>query len=78
MGEHDDYISVEKAEKIRAIVEAKPESARGELTIYPETGHGFCVRADQKFPESVKQADEATEQCVKWFTAHFNNAASSL
>ncbi|KAL7950046.1 Alpha/Beta hydrolase protein [Trichoderma barbatum] len=75
MGEEDDYISVEKAEEMKAIVEAKPESARGELTIYPKTGHGFCVRADQKFPQSVKQADEAIEQCIKWFTAHFSIAS---
>ncbi|KAK0764336.1 hypothetical protein N5P37_003735 [Trichoderma harzianum] len=73
MAEHDDYLSVEKAEAIRAIVEAKPEPARGELTIYLKAGHGFCVRADHKFPDSLQQADDATEQCIKWFTAHFSN-----
>ncbi|EHK21328.1 uncharacterized protein TRIVIDRAFT_78426 [Trichoderma virens Gv29-8] len=77
MAEHDEYLSVEKAESIRAIVEAKPEGARGEVTIYPETGHGFCVRADQKFPQSVKQADDALEQCIKWFNAHFSSASQS-
>ncbi|KAH0496782.1 hypothetical protein TgHK011_004128 [Trichoderma gracile] len=75
MGEHDDYLSMEKAESIRKIVEAKEESARGEVVVYPEAGHGFCVRADHKFPQSTRQADEAAEQCVKWFTAHFGNAS---
>ncbi|KAL6881329.1 dienelactone hydrolase family protein [Trichoderma novae-zelandiae] len=73
MGEHDAYLSAEQAETIRKIVEAKEEAARGEVTVYPQAGHGFCVRADQKF-ESTKQADEAAEQCVKWFTAHFGSA----
>ncbi|KAL6807912.1 Alpha/Beta hydrolase protein [Trichoderma sp. SZMC 28013] len=72
LGEHDDYLPVEKADGIRAILEAKPEAARGELTVYPEAGHGFCVRADQKHPDSVQQANDAAEQCVKWFTAHFS------
>ncbi|KAL7789495.1 alpha/beta-hydrolase [Trichoderma ceciliae] len=75
MGEHDQYVSVAQAESIRAIVEAKPESARGEVTIYPETGHGFCVRADYKFPDSVKQADDATEQCIAWFNSHFTSSS---
>ncbi|KAL7933596.1 Alpha/Beta hydrolase protein [Trichoderma chlorosporum] len=72
LAEHDEQISVEKAENIKAIVEAKPEAARGESTVYPQTGHGFCVRLDQKFPQSLKEADDAIEQCIKWFTSHFS------
>ncbi|KAH6607689.1 hypothetical protein Trco_004002 [Trichoderma cornu-damae] len=75
VADHDQYLSIAQAESIRAVVGAKPESARGEVTIYPQTGHGFCVRADPHFPESVKQADDATEQCVSWFHAHFASAS---
>lgn len=75
MGEQDSNLPLAECEKIKAIVEAKPEPARGEVTIYPKTGHGFCVRADQKFPGSVKQADEAVAQCIAWFNAHFASAS---
>ncbi|KAM0255011.1 hypothetical protein ACHAQJ_006239 [Trichoderma viride] len=75
MGDHDQSVSVAKAESIKAIVEAKPESARGELTIYPQAGHGFCVRADHDFPDSLKQADEATDQCIAWFNTHFKSSS---
>jgi dienelactone hydrolase len=75
MGDHDEQISVAKAESIKAIVEAKPESARGEAKIYSQAGHGFCVRADHDFPDSLKQADESTEQCIAWFNTHFKSSS---
>ncbi|PTB70850.1 alpha/beta-hydrolase [Trichoderma citrinoviride] len=71
IGDHDEWISVEQAGRMREIVEAKEESARGEVAVYPQTAHGFCLRADHTFEKSERQADEAAEQCVKWFTAHF-------
>ncbi|KAL7921210.1 alpha/beta-hydrolase [Trichoderma austrokoningii] len=75
LGEHDSNLSVAQAESIKAIVEAKPEAARGEVTIYPECSHGFCVRIDEKFPDALKQADDATDQCIAWFNAHFRTSA---
>ncbi|PTB45699.1 hypothetical protein M441DRAFT_159785 [Trichoderma asperellum CBS 433.97] len=75
IGDHDSYLSVAQAENIKAIVEAKPELARGEVTVYPDCGHGFCVRADHKFPDAVKQADDATDQCIAWFNTHFKTSA---
>lgn len=75
LADQDSNLSVEKAEQIKTIVEAKPESARGEVKIYPNCSHGFCVRADQKFDDVVKQADEATDQCIAWFNAHFKTSA---
>lgn len=75
VGDQDSYLTVAQAESIKTIVEAKPESARGEVTVYPDCGHGFCVRADHKFPDAVKQADDATDQCIAWFNTHFKNSA---
>ncbi|KAM0484392.1 hypothetical protein ACHAPX_001815 [Trichoderma viride] len=75
LADHDSNLPVEKAEDIKAIVEAKPESARGEVKVYPNCSHGFCVRVDQKFDDIVKQADEATDQCIAWFNVHFKTSA---
>jgi len=71
--ELDNQISLERAKQIRTIVESKPESARGELTVYEKCGHGFCVRADVKFEDSLitKQALAAEDQCIEWFNKLF-------
>lgn len=75
LADQDSNLSVEKAEEIKAIVEAKPESARGEVKIYSNCSHGFCVRVDQKFEDVMKQADEATDQAIAWFNTHFKPLA---
>jgi dienelactone hydrolase len=69
IGDADPMITPDVAAKIKAIVEAKPESQKGELVNYPKCGHGFCVRAD---PGDVDQrAAEAEDQCIAWFKSHF-------
>lgn len=75
IGDMDSQVSVEDAGKIKAIVEALPEGAAGELRVYEECGHGFCLRADVKFEDSqiARQAAEAEEQCVAWFNKHFRS-----
>ncbi|EHK43393.1 uncharacterized protein TrAtP1_001364 [Trichoderma atroviride] len=75
LADQDTHLPVEKAEGIKTIVEAKPESARGEVVVYPNCSHGFCVRVDQKFTEIAKQADDATDQAIAWFNAHFKSSA---
>ncbi|KAK1252974.1 hypothetical protein MKX08_004161 [Trichoderma sp. CBMAI-0020] len=75
LADQDTHLPVEKAEGIKTIVEAKPESARGEVVVYANCSHGFCVRVDQKFTEVAKQADDATDQAIAWFNAHFKPSA---
>jgi dienelactone hydrolase len=75
LGEHDSNLPVAQAENIKAIVEALPESARGEAVIYSNCSHGFCVRVDQKYTDVVKQADDATDQAIAWFNTHFKSPA---
>lgn len=70
--EKDNQISRAQAEKIRTMVEAMPEAQRGEVKIYDNASHGFCVRADLLFADVAKQADEAEDQCISWFNTKFN------
>lgn len=69
--EDDNQISLKQGEKIKSIIEAFPESYRGEFRVYEKTGHGFCVRADLKVPDVAAQASAAEDQAVAWFTSHF-------
>ncbi|RSL39879.1 hypothetical protein CEP54_016240 [Fusarium duplospermum] len=71
VGDDDMALSVDQCERIKAIVEAKPESQRGEVKIYPGCGHGFCVRADARLEEAAEPANEAEDQCIAWFKKHF-------
>ncbi|CAM1503151.1 Fc.00g079270.m01.CDS01 [Cosmosporella sp. VM-42] len=71
IGDRDNQVSVEQAKKIKAIVEAKPEASRGELRIYDDISHGFCVRAALEVEGVAEKAAEAEDQCISWFNAHF-------
>ena len=71
MAEKDNQVSVEQAKKIKAIVEAKPESSRGELRIYDDISHGFCVRAALEVEGVAQKASDAEDQCLAWFNAQF-------
>lgn len=73
IGDKDVQVSVEGAGKIKAIVEALPEGAKGELQLYENCGHGFCLRADVSYEDSkiAQQAVDAEEQCIAWFQRHF-------
>ncbi len=73
VGNKDRQLSVENADKARAIVEALPDGAKGEVRVYENCGHGFCLRADVSFKDSeiARQAAEAEDQCVAWFNKQF-------
>ncbi|KAH7124671.1 hypothetical protein EDB81DRAFT_951656 [Dactylonectria macrodidyma] len=71
LGDLDNHISPDQAEQIRAIVEAKPESAKGEVILYENCAHGFAVRGDLKSLEVASQAAKAEDQCIAWFNKHF-------
>jgi dienelactone hydrolase len=75
VGEKDSALSMQQAEQIKQIVEAKPDGQRGELVVYPGVGHGFCVRADTAILDVAKQAAEAEDQCIRWFDKHFGLAS---
>ncbi|KAK3682259.1 Alpha/Beta hydrolase protein [Podospora appendiculata] len=75
--EKDNQVSPEQAAMIRGIVEALPAEAKGEVVVYEDCAHGFCVRADLKFKDSevARQAAEAEDQCIAWFNAKLGLAA---
>jgi dienelactone hydrolase len=74
LADKDTSLPLEKAAKIKAVVEELPEGARGEACIYENCGHGFCSRADflHKESEIAQKVDEAERQCVAWFDRHFH------
>ena len=76
LGERDDQITAQIAEKIHTLIKAKPEATRGEIKVYENAAHGFCVRADVEFPNVEKQALEAEDQCISWLNSHLLNNAT--
>ncbi|KAF4994006.1 hypothetical protein FDECE_13254 [Fusarium decemcellulare] len=78
LGDLDNHISLEQAEQIRAIVEAKPESAKGEVVLYENCAHGFAVRGDLKSLEVASQAVKAEDQCIAWFNKHFQGIDTTV
>lgn len=70
--EKDNHLSVPRdTDVISRIMEEKEESQRGEVTVYPGCGHGFCVRADATAEDSfvAAKAAEAEDQAIVWFNA---------
>lgn len=72
IGDKDIQVKAVQIPEIQKIVEAKPDYAKGEVTMYPGAGHGFAVRADHVLTDAKQQADEAEEQCIAWFQRHFD------
>lgn len=72
IGELDSTLPKKTVEQIRTIVEAKPAPVTGEVVVYKDAGHGFCVRADSTLNDVAKQAVAAEEQCIAWFNKHLN------
>ncbi|KAH8889136.1 alpha/beta-hydrolase [Thozetella sp. PMI_491] len=70
VGDKDAHIPMSQVEQIKSIVEAKPAGERGEVKIYPNCSHGFCVRVDILFEEVARQAALAEDQCIEWFDGH--------
>ena len=66
--EKDNQFTKEKTEEVKKIVEGQ-----GEVKVYENCGHGFCVRGDLKYKdgEIAKQAAAAEDQCIAWFEKHF-------
>jgi dienelactone hydrolase len=75
IGDRDSQVSVEQADQIKAVVEALPDGVKGEVRVYKNCGHGFCIRADvsSKDSEIAEQAVEAENQCIAWFERQFNS-----
>ncbi|KAK4210212.1 dienelactone hydrolase family protein [Rhypophila decipiens] len=69
--EKDNQVSKEKCEVIQGIVEKRNKvgGPLGEVKVYEDCAHGFCVRADLKYKdgEIAKQADLAEDQAIAWF-----------
>ncbi|CAJ2505782.1 Uu.00g131760.m01.CDS01 [Anthostomella pinea] len=72
IGDLDSQVSPEQAEKIRDIIEAKPEAQKGEMRMYHGYGHGFACRVDAK-NDDPRGAAEAEDQALAWFEKHFAN-----
>lgn len=71
IGDKDNHIPMNQVEKIKEIVEDAPNEYRGEVKVYPNCGHGFCIRADTRFEDVTRQAAAAEDQCIEWFNKHF-------
>jgi dienelactone hydrolase len=71
IGDKDLHIPKEQVETIQSIVESAPEQYRGEVRVYPDCGHGFCIRADTRFEEVARQAAAAEDHCIAWFDRQF-------
>jgi dienelactone hydrolase len=74
IGDEDVQLPMAQVERIKAIVEAKPEGQKGEVKLYPKVGHGFCMRADLHFENVAEQAAKAEDHCIDWFNTRFNIA----
>lgn len=70
LGELDHNITAAMADQIRTTVEGLEEPARGQVTVYKNCGHGFCVRADSSDKDVTRQALAAEDQCIAWFNGH--------
>ncbi|KAF5012765.1 hypothetical protein FDECE_1185 [Fusarium decemcellulare] len=71
VGDNDSQFSIANVEKMKPVLYRKPESARGEIQVYPGAGHGFCVRAAMDTRGMAEQAAVAEDQCIAWFDKHF-------
>ncbi|KAJ9138439.1 Alpha/beta-hydrolase [Pleurostoma richardsiae] len=71
IGDKDSHVPLDKVAQIKEIVENKPEGQKGEVRIYPNCGHGFCVRADPVYEDVAKQAAAAEDHCIEWFNKQF-------
>lgn len=51
------------------------EGKEGEVRIYENSTHGFCVRAVMTDENVAKTAAEAEDQAINWFNTHFKLAS---
>ncbi|KAJ3539186.1 hypothetical protein NM208_g5590 [Fusarium decemcellulare] len=71
IGDKDNQVPLEKAQDVKAIVEAKEGSDKGEVRIYEDATHGFTLRAALEMENVAQKAAEAEAQAIDWFTKHF-------
>jgi dienelactone hydrolase len=67
IGDMDAHIPMDQVKAIKEIVENKPDGQEGEVKVYPNCGHGFCIRADTRFLDVMTQAAAAEDYCIEWF-----------
>ena len=54
-------------EQIKQIFLSESSTGKGEVVVYEDAGHGFCIRADFVQEDASRQADEAENQALAWF-----------
>ncbi|KAJ8607234.1 hypothetical protein MRB53_040420 [Persea americana] len=64
VGDQDNQMSVAQANKAREIIEQK--GIAGEVTVYPETTHGFACRGDMAKAETKKSKEACTAATIAW------------
>jgi len=69
--DEDAHIPMDQIRAIKEIVESKPDGEKVEVRVYPNCGHGFCVRADMGFLDIMTQAAAAEDHCIEWFGKKF-------
>lgn len=70
IGDNDLALKPAGVNQIKEILDRK-EDLRSEVTIYPGARHGFAVRSNPGIEKERRQAGEAREQAVHWFSFHF-------
>lgn len=72
--EKDNQVTKEQAEIIKKVVEETKNNGGpvGEVRIYENCAHGFCVRADVNYKdgEVARKAALAEDQAIAWFEKH--------
>lgn len=77
IGDVDTTIDIEGIKQIEGALKTLPDEARGEIRVYKNGVHGFCVRADHSTLDLSRQAREAEDQCLDWFRLHFQKYQSA-
>ncbi len=70
VGDQDFVLPMPQVKQVQGILKDR-EDITGELVVYSGAGHGFSVRADLGNKQQQKQAEQAKDQAIKWFTEAF-------
>ncbi|KAH7129251.1 dienelactone hydrolase [Dactylonectria macrodidyma] len=69
VGDNDMILSIEAVQDLDKSLKAEfdGDPSHFQVTLYPECGHGFAVRADPKKTVENMAAEQAATQAVDWF-----------
>lgn len=68
VGDQDIMFSVAQANTARDVITQK--GIKGEVTVYPETTHGFACRGDMSLPRTKESKESCTKATIAWLGKH--------